>query len=144
MYNGQIEARMQFTAKDFLEFARKWGFQHIMSSPHYPQSNGKVEAAVKSLTKLIRAAWMKANKLCRAPLQYCNTPSRCHHPKNHMATQFRTFSPSMHGKSSSPECKCSTKDATNQANSILETTKQYYNSLAHPLPEIRVGINVEV
>ena len=30
-------------------------------------------------------------------------------------------------------------DAMDQANSTLETTKQCYNSSAHPLPEIRVG-----
>ena len=39
----------QFTAKAFQEFAREWGFQQLMSLPHYPQSNGKAEAAVKSM-----------------------------------------------------------------------------------------------
>lgn len=33
---------LQFT---FREFSSEWGFQHVMSSPQYPQSNGKAEAA---------------------------------------------------------------------------------------------------
>lgn len=32
---------------EFSKFARDYGFRHITSSPHFPQSNGFVEAAVK-------------------------------------------------------------------------------------------------
>ena len=32
----------QFTSKQFNDFASRWGFRHIVSSPCYPQSNGKV------------------------------------------------------------------------------------------------------
>ena len=39
----------QFTSKIFQDFSKEWGFQHITSSPHYPQSNGKIEATVKSM-----------------------------------------------------------------------------------------------
>jgi len=31
-------------AKDFKEFLRLWQTTHVLSSPHYPQSNGKLEA----------------------------------------------------------------------------------------------------
>ena len=48
--------------------------------PHYPQSNGRAEAAVKSIKRTIRAAWngrcINEEKLCRALLQYRNTPPR--------------------------------------------------------------------
>ena len=47
----------QFTSKAFQEFARQWGFEHITSLPRYPQSNGKAEATVKSMKKIIRSAW---------------------------------------------------------------------------------------
>ena len=70
----------QFTAKEFQAFAQQWGFHHQTSTPHYPQSNGKAEAAVKSMKKLIRAAWngrfLNEEKLCKALLQYRNTPSQ--------------------------------------------------------------------
>ena len=70
----------QFNSKMFTDFANRWGFQHKVSSPRYPQSNGKVEATVKSMKKLIYASWtgrsLDHDKLCRALLQYRNTPSR--------------------------------------------------------------------
>ena len=70
----------QFTAKAFQMFATQWGFTHQKSSPRYPQSNGKVEATVKSMKKILAASWnnrqLNDNKLCRALLQYHNTPSR--------------------------------------------------------------------
>ena len=33
----------QFIAKDFKEFIRLWQTSHVLTSPHYPQSNGKLE-----------------------------------------------------------------------------------------------------
>ena len=33
----------QFLAKDFKEFIRICGMTHVRTSPHYPQSNGKLE-----------------------------------------------------------------------------------------------------
>ncbi|MCI0447291.1 DDE-type integrase/transposase/recombinase, partial [bacterium] len=33
----------QFIARDFKEFIRITGMSHVLTSPHYPQSNGKIE-----------------------------------------------------------------------------------------------------
>jgi len=44
----------QFTSRRFQDFAAQWKFKHQTSSPHYPQSNGKAEATVKSMKKIIR------------------------------------------------------------------------------------------
>ena len=59
-------------------FLKTWGVAHATSSPHYPQSNGKAEATVKAIKKLISAAWsgrsINWDKLSRALLQYRNTP----------------------------------------------------------------------
>ena len=45
----------QFTCKMFKDFSQQWGFLHKTSTPHYPQSNGKIEATVKSMKKIIRS-----------------------------------------------------------------------------------------
>lgn len=39
----------QFTARDFKEFIRLWQTSHVMTSPHYPQSNGKIERFHRTL-----------------------------------------------------------------------------------------------
>lgn len=38
----------QFTRQHFKNFAKRWDFRHITSSPEYPQSNGLAERAVRS------------------------------------------------------------------------------------------------
>ena len=64
----------------YLMTARCWDFVHKVSSPHNPQSNGKAEATVKSMKKLLHTCWIGRSldheKFCRALLQYRNTPSR--------------------------------------------------------------------
>ncbi|XP_045126111.1 uncharacterized protein K02A2.6-like isoform X1 [Portunus trituberculatus] len=37
----------QFTSSTFRSFTQRWGINHVMSSPGYPQSNGHAEAFVK-------------------------------------------------------------------------------------------------
>lgn len=39
----------QFVAKDFREFIRLWQASHVLCSPHYPQSNGKLERYHRTL-----------------------------------------------------------------------------------------------
>ena len=67
-------------SKQFHDFGSQWGFKHATSTPRYLQSNGKSEATVKSMKKLIRTSWrgrsVDEDVLTRALLQYRNTPSR--------------------------------------------------------------------
>ncbi|XP_067949645.1 uncharacterized protein [Watersipora subatra] len=44
----------QFTSQQFVHFAKEWCFTHTTSSLHYPQSNGKVESAVKIAKRILR------------------------------------------------------------------------------------------
>lgn len=39
----------QFVAKDFKEFLRIWQASHVLTSPHHPQSNGKLERYHRTL-----------------------------------------------------------------------------------------------
>ena len=43
----------QYSSKEMQEFADQYGFQHITSSPHYPQSNGLAERSVKTVKSLL-------------------------------------------------------------------------------------------
>lgn len=43
----------QFTSQCFKDFATQWDFNHVTSSPEYPQSNGLAERAVRSTKQLM-------------------------------------------------------------------------------------------
>lgn len=68
--NGQ-----PFASREFEEFARAYSFEHVTSSPTYPQSNGKAENAVKTAKKLMWKAMETKSDPYMALLDWRNTPS---------------------------------------------------------------------
>ena len=65
----------QFASAEFASFARKWGFEHIASSPRYPQSNGKAENAVKTVKRLFTKCRETRQSEFHALLDWRNTPT---------------------------------------------------------------------
>ena len=62
-------------------FLRRWGVTTRISSAHYPQSNGRAEAAVKTAKRILRdntgpSGSLDNDKVSLALLQYLNTPLR--------------------------------------------------------------------
>ncbi|XP_014669350.1 PREDICTED: uncharacterized protein K02A2.6-like [Priapulus caudatus] len=66
----------QFSCDVFANFSRKWGFEHNTSSLRYPQSNGKVENAVKTIKNLIMKSKMAKSYPYLAILDFRNTPTQ--------------------------------------------------------------------
>ncbi|XP_021346504.1 uncharacterized protein K02A2.6-like [Mizuhopecten yessoensis] len=64
-----------FGSNDFAAFAQCYEFEHITSSPLYPQSNGKVENAVKVAKSLMIKSITDEKDPYLALLNWRNTPS---------------------------------------------------------------------
>lgn len=68
----------------FDKFCAEWGIEHIISSPHNPQSNGVAEEAVKEMKKLIRGTFdsrtgkLDLPSICAGMLLFRNTPRAPH------------------------------------------------------------------
>lgn len=68
--NGQ-----PFACKEFRDFEKAYQFKHVTSSPLYPQSNGKVENAVKTAKRLMKKASHAGKDAHLAILDFRNTPA---------------------------------------------------------------------
>lgn len=66
----------QFASSAFKKFAQEWQFQHVTSSPRYPQSNGKVENAVKTAKNIMLRAREAGTDPWLAVLAFRNTPTQ--------------------------------------------------------------------
>jgi hypothetical protein len=69
-----IADNMPFNSLIFKEFSKKWNFQIITSSPHYPKSNGLVKKAVHIAKQLIKKKIEENKDLDIAILEYRCTP----------------------------------------------------------------------
>ena len=65
----------QFASAEFASFSRQWNFEHVTSSPRYPQSNGKAENAVKTVKRLFKKCKESGTSEFLALLDWRNTPS---------------------------------------------------------------------
>ncbi|KAK2143360.1 hypothetical protein NP493_4554g00000 [Ridgeia piscesae] len=64
----------QFASAEFQRFSEEWGFDHKMSSPYYPQSNGLAENGVKVVKRLLTKAAEKGEDPYLAMLAYRDAP----------------------------------------------------------------------
>ncbi|XP_064122523.1 uncharacterized protein LOC135226743 [Macrobrachium nipponense] len=69
----------QFTSSEFKKFSGRWGCSTCDVTPHYPQSNGHAEAAVKKVKHFIRKVAPSGNidteDFDRGLLEIRNTPN---------------------------------------------------------------------
>ena len=64
----------EFASKEFFNFVRKYQFQHVISSPTFPQSNGFVERTIQTAKKLLKKACDDGSNPHLAILELQNTP----------------------------------------------------------------------
>ena len=67
----------QYASKEFKDFLHDRGVEWIVSSPHYPQSNGHAEAMVKLVKRLVQkvSTDIKSSAFLDAIQELRNTPN---------------------------------------------------------------------
>ena len=60
----------RYNSAEFRRFSEDWGFEHVTTSPAYPQSNGQSERTVET----VKAMLEKVDDPFKALLSYRNTP----------------------------------------------------------------------
>lgn len=63
----------QYTSYEFKEFVKSCNINHIISSPHYPRSNGMVKRIVQTVKNILKKADESGNDPYIAMLEYRNT-----------------------------------------------------------------------
>jgi transposase InsO family protein len=93
--NGGPQSRWEFQ-----EFLKEFNINHRVSSPHYAQSNGAVEAAVKVAKNLIKKNGLQTKQLQLALLAYRSTPLECGFSPSELllARKIKTFVPLLPSK----------------------------------------------
>ena len=68
----------EFVGKSYKTFSKKWDFDHITSSPRYPQSNGQIESTIQYVKKTIKKALTEDQDPYLALLSIKATPGHYH------------------------------------------------------------------
>lgn len=138
-----------FASQDFKQFTDRWGVHHLITSPHYPQSNGHAEAAVKAVKHLILKTAPSGNIDCedfdRGLLELRNTPT----PAGRSPAQIlyghplRTCVPA-HPLSFTDEWQTKTEDYDRRVAAQTDQVTSRYDSHARPLSKLTLGQHVRI
>ncbi|XP_046378261.2 uncharacterized protein K02A2.6-like [Haliotis rufescens] len=132
----------QYACAEFKTFSDKWKFEHITSSPLYPQANGLAEKTVQTLKQLLRKSRQSHADPYLAMLAYRNTPINglASTAQLLMGRRLRSDLPVQYEMLRPEVVDCDVvKQAISQSR---ETQKVYYDQRAHPRPPIQVNDSV--
>ena len=122
----------QFASRQFNQFLKRWGDSAATSTPHYRQSNGHAEAAVKAMKKLIATTTVKGDL-------YRNTPRAqilFGHPLPSVVLAHRqSFASKWQKTADEQDASCRQAHARNE---------ERYNRRSRPLPQLHIGTQVRL
>ncbi|XP_064100911.1 uncharacterized protein K02A2.6-like [Macrobrachium nipponense] len=127
----------------------RWCVHHITSSPHYPQSNGHAEAAVKAVKHLILKTAPTGNIDCedfdRGLLELRNTPNQSGRSPAQVlyGHPLRTCVPA-HPQSFTEDWQEKAHDCDHRAAARAAQVQRNYDAHARPLPRLNVGQHVRL
>lgn len=132
-----------FSSKEFSNFAAEYQFEHVTSSPTYPQSNGKAENAVKIAKRLIKKTIKSKGDFYLNLLDWRNTPTEglgSSPAQRHYGRRTKTLIPTSR-KLLKPKTIKRVKESKERMQS---KQARYYDKTAKELPQLRKGDTVRL
>ena len=129
----------QSSSEEFRRFATRWGFEHITSSPRYPQSNGKAENAVRTVKRLFTKCAESGQSEIRALLDWRNTPTEgmsTSPAQRFLGRRCKTLLPT---NTALLQPCFETSEDKQALTSLKDKQKFYYNRQVKPLPPLSAG-----
>ena len=137
-----------FKAAAYQDLLRKYNVSWHSSSPHYPQSNGRAEAEIKQIKKLVCGSkvggrW-DADQMAHALMLFRNAP-RCGGGPSPAESVFgrpiRDGLPA-HARSFAKEWQRPTEELERRVEAAREKSREFYNAHTHTLAELVVGDHI--
>lgn len=131
-----------FVSREMKQFASKYGFKHVTSSPYHQQGNGKAESAVKTAKRIIVKADIDNEDMWWCLLHWRNTPNKIGSSpvQRLMSKKTRCGLPAI-AKSFTPEI---VSDVPDKIEANKKRAKYYYDQSTKTLPDLEVGQGVQV
>ena len=134
---------MPFGSKEYVQFAKDYGFTIVTSSPRYPQSNGMIERTIQTIKLLLAKADDDGKDPHIALLEYRNTP-----------VTGMTYSPAQLLMSRNLRAKLPVSSALLEPRVALDAKSQllerqaqqskYYNRGSKELPALKPGDSARI
>ncbi|XP_013140043.1 PREDICTED: uncharacterized protein K02A2.6-like, partial [Papilio polytes] len=130
-----------YASKEFALFSRTWGFDHITTSPNYPQSNGRSERTVRTVKEMLKKSYLSGSDFYLGLLNFRATPRDGIASPSEllMGRRINTRLP-IHFSKLKPS-----RDNSEDYKNIREKqfrSKRRYDCHSRPLPELRPGQKV--
>ncbi|XP_043236499.1 uncharacterized protein K02A2.6-like [Amphibalanus amphitrite] len=138
----------QYKSREVANFLKRWGVQHVISTPYYPQSNGHAESAVKLLKHLVSKTTEGGSfndMFYRGLLELRNTPRADRRSPAQMVFghPIRSCVPAHHS-TFAVQWQQHADECDSKAAKVLNQAQRHYNSSAHTLPSMKIGVHVRI
>ncbi|UYV80583.1 K02A2.6-like, partial [Cordylochernes scorpioides] len=139
----------QFSSQEFRSWTKRWNIEHSTSSPHFPQSNGLAEAAVKAIKYLISKTTtngnLKSDTFLESLMEFRNTPKAEGRSPAQIVfgAPTRTKLP-LHRSQFAKEWRTRISECDQRAQNLRQKALKRYNRNAKPLSQLEVGAIVLV
>ena len=131
----------QYSSAEFKRFAEEYGFDHVTSSPRYPQSNGFAERMVQTIKQLFTKCHESGSDPHLAMLCLRTTPVDHSLPAPCELLNGRRYRSNIPSRATS---RISDNDYVSTLQNRQDRSKELYNRHSRPLPKLTHGENVRI